>query len=123
MLALERSGHALRYTARVRECCTDVADVRPEAEAIEGETPEQSFERQWYALNPLLFDILLHMPVENIASIGNVLPVSYQHESLDKIECQSGEQRAATYEDGKGNASNIIRSAHFFFACVVVSTV
>eukprot|EP00353_Schmidingerella_taraikaensis_P007241 CAMPEP_0185583266 /NCGR_PEP_ID=MMETSP0434-20130131/21414_1 /TAXON_ID=626734 ORGANISM="Favella taraikaensis, Strain Fe Narragansett Bay" /NCGR_SAMPLE_ID=MMETSP0434 /ASSEMBLY_ACC=CAM_ASM_000379 /LENGTH=124 /DNA_ID=CAMNT_0028202293 /DNA_START=874 /DNA_END=1248 /DNA_ORIENTATION=- len=78
VLALERRRHALRDPAWVRKCRPDVADIGHEAKAVENGTVDESFESEWDSLDPLLVHILFQMPVENVASVRNVLTVHDQ---------------------------------------------
>jgi hypothetical protein len=55
-----------------------VADIGHEAKAVENGTVDESFESEWDSLDPLLVHILFQMPVENVASVRNVLTVHDQ---------------------------------------------
>ena len=78
VLALEGWSHAFRDASGVGKGRTNVTNVRHETEAIEREAIEQAFERQRDALDPLFLNVLLEMPVEDVATIGDVLPIHYQ---------------------------------------------
>ena len=78
VLALKRSHHALRYPTRVRKRRPQVTQVRHQAKAIECDKIEETFHGQRDALNELLVDECLFVPVENVGAITYVLPVDYQ---------------------------------------------
>ena len=78
VLALKRSHHAFRYATRVRKRRPQMTQVRHQAKAIECDKIEETFHGQRDALDELLVDERLLMPVEDVGAIAYVLPVDYQ---------------------------------------------
>ena len=77
VLALKRSHHAFRYATRVRKRRPQMTQVRHQAKAIECDKIEETFHCKRYALNKLLIDQGLFMPVENVCPIADILSIDY----------------------------------------------
>ena len=75
VLACERCDHTFGDTARVSEGGPDVTQVCHHTEPIKRDEVEETLHCEWDALNELLVNERLLVPVENVSSITNVLPI------------------------------------------------
>ena len=79
------------------------------AKAIESDKVEKAFCGQWNALNKLLIDQRLLMPIEYIAAITNVLPIKDQSKCLSKSLSQLNhvENCNSTYKMCEGHSPQV----------------
>ena len=81
-LAVKRRLQSDFDSTWVGEGSTEVTDVGHETETIEEYAVDQASQSQRNALDQLLVDICLAIPVENMCPISHVLSKSYQRQYL-----------------------------------------
>ena len=95
-LTLERWCHSFGYTAWVRYRGSEMGQDCHKAKAIEDSTVEEAKHGQRNALDELVIDERLIVPVENVAAVPDVLPI--------KDQCKS--------EEGKGYTTQVPSPKH-----------
>ena len=78
VLALERRRHSLFDLARVREGRSQVVHNGQPAERVVQQAQEAAFVRERYALDELVFDFFLAVPVVNAAAVADIPSVDDQ---------------------------------------------
>ena len=77
VLTLERRSEAFWDSARTSECASEMTHVGQEAETIESNGVEEAFKGERNALDELLVHYFLGVPVKDVRSVPNVLPIKH----------------------------------------------